>query len=157
MIRTGSSTQFVGHSSGIHAGRCNQTLLIPWSGCTQSCISMDVPLQIHVLCCTTPGWSHSFSEGLLHIQLASAGLQESGASCIDMSNVLRGSNTKRQNLLRVAGQRHEPLEHLSCAASEAAASTEKTSSQELKCKYNKSSWGQLDISSGRCNTALEKS
>lgn len=97
------------------------------------------------------------SEGLLHIQLASAGLQESGASCIDMSNVLRGSNIIKQNLLCVAGQRHEPLEHLSCAASEAAASTEKTSSQELKCKYNKSSWGQLDISSGRCNTALAKS
>lgn len=104
MTRTGSSTQSVAHSNGIYAGRCNQTLLIPWSGCTQSCISMDIPSLTHVLCCPTLDGHTASSKGLLHIQLASAGLQKSGASCINTSNVLRGSNIKKQNLLSVAGR-----------------------------------------------------
>lgn len=155
MTRTGSSTQSVGNSNGIYAGRCNQALLIRWSGCTQSCISMDVPSLTNVLCCTTLDSHTASSKGLLHIQLASAGLQKSGASCINTSNILKGSNIKKQKLLSVAGQRHEICWGASFCT--AAASREKTSSQEPKCKYNKSSWGQLDTSNGKCNAGLVKS
>lgn len=155
MSRTGSSTQSLGHSNGIYAGRCYQTLLIPWSGCTQSCISMDVPSLTQVLCCTTLDGHTASSKGLFHIHLASAGLQRSGTGCINTSNVLRGSSRKKQNLLCVAGQRYKIC--WGAPFCEAAASREKTSSQEPKCKYNKSSWGQLDISNGRCNAGLVKS
>lgn len=111
MTRTGSSTQSVGHSNGIYAGRCNHTLLTPCSGCTQSCISMDV--LTHALCCTTLDGHTASSKGLLHIQLASSAFQKSGTSCINMPNVLRGSNIKKQNLLSISRGMEYTKEHLS--------------------------------------------